>query len=425
VKVEYTEETSVRKSLAFEIEAETVGRELDAQAQSLARKVKLPGFRPGKVPVEVIKKRFHSQLKEEAAEAIVQRVVAEEIEGRGLKPMGHPRVADLHIEAGEAMTFRILIETLPQIELPEYRGLSVTVRKASVSDEDVARELTRLQERTARFEPIEGRAAAMGDFVWLDLKWRIADDARANRDENAVIEIGDKGNHPELNDALAGCAVGDEKNVRIAYPEDHQNRALAGKSVDYSFKLKAIKTRHLPELDDEWARDLGELDSLEALKSTLRARLESEEQARYERETRSALVAALVDSAQFEVPEALVERHMTARAEGTARGLARQGIDPGKIGIDWERYRDALRDESVKAARADILLNEIAKREGIEVLLAEVDVELAQLAERMKIPKDALRRKMEQEGDLAALYARLREDKTLDLLKANARLTCE
>jgi trigger factor len=425
VKVEYTEETSVRKSLAFEIEAEAVGRELDTQAQSLARKVKLPGFRPGKVPVEVIRKRFHGQIKEDAAEAIVQRVVAEEIDGRGLKPMGHPRVADLHIEVGETMTFRIVFETLPQIELPEYRGLSASVRKASVSDEDVARELARLQERTARFEPVDGRTAATGDFVWLDLKWRVADEARPNRDENAVIEIGDKGNHPELNDALLGCAVGDDKSVRIAYPEDHKTRSLAGKCVDYSFKLQAIKTRHLPALDDEWARDLGEFDSLDTLKTTLRTRLEVEEQARVERETRSALIAALVDSAQFDVPEALIERHMTTRAEGTARGLARQGIDPTKIGIDWERYRDALREESVKAARADILLNEIAKREGIEILPAELEVELAQLAERLKTPKETLRRKMEQEGDLAALYARLREDKTLDLLKANARLTLE
>jgi trigger factor len=189
--------------------------------------------------------------------------------------------------------------------------------------------------------------------------------------------------------------------------------------------LKAIKTKVVPAADDEFAKDLGEFGSLAELRDAVRKRLQAVEDRRADREARNALVEALVARAGFEVPEALVERHMMARTENAARGLALQGIDPTKVGMDWRQYRDSQREESVKAAKADILLDEIARREGIEVLDAEVDAEVGRLAERMRRPKEAVRKQMEQEGDLGAVRARIREDKTLDLLKANARLDFE
>jgi trigger factor len=245
--------------------------------------------------------------------------------------------------------------------------------------------------------------------------------AKGGRDENALIEVGGEGNHADMNAALEQMAPGDTKQVTVVYPDDHAS-PVAGKTVAYTVTVKAIKAKVVPAADDEFAKDLGEWDSLAALKDTVRERLLGVEQRRVDRETKEALVSALVEKAAFEVPEALVERHMSARTESAVRGLAMQGIDPRQVGVDWRQYRDGQREEAVKAAKADILLDEIARREGIEPHEAEVQAEVARLAERLKKSPEALRRQMEKEGDLGALRARIREEKTLDLVKANARL---
>ncbi len=381
----------------------------------------LPGFRPGKIPIDVVKTRFKDQVLGDVAEAIVNRVVMDELEGRGLRPLASPKVADLKIDEKQPMTFKAVFETLPIVDLPEYRGLAVKAKAAEVKDEDIGREIDRMREEAARFDPVEGRATKTGDFVMVDLAWRV-EGQKGGRDENALIEVGGAGNHADMNAALVEMSPGDTKQVTAVYPEDSTSVSVAGKTVAYNVTLKAIKSKVVPAADDEFAKDLGDWDSLEALRQTVREKLLAAEQRRVDRETKEALIAALVEKASFEVPEALVERHMSARTENAARGLAMQGIDPRQVGVDWRQYRDGQREESVKSAKADILLDEIARREGIEVLDADVQTEVARLAERLKKSTEALRRQMEKDGDLGALRARIREEKTLDLVKANARL---
>ena len=421
MKVDYVEETSVRKSLSFEIEAEVVDREIEKRAKDYAKKLRLPGFRPGKIPIDVVKTRFKDQVLGDVAETIVNRVVMEELEGRGLRPLASPKVAELKIDEKQPMTFKAVFETLPIVDLPEYRGLAVNTRSAEIKEEDIGREIDRMREESARYDPVEGRPTQKGDFVMVDLAWR-ALGAKGGRDENALIEVGGAGNHADMNAALEGVSPGDTKQVTIVYPEDYASASVAGKTVAYTVTLKAIKNKVVPEADDEFAKDLGDWESLEGLRQTVRERLQAVEQRKVDRETKEALVGALVEKASFEVPEALVERHMSARTENAARGLAIQGIDPRQVGVDWRQYRDGQRDESVKSAKADILLDEIARREGVEVAEAEVQTEVVRLAERLKKSPEALRRQMEKEGDLSALRARIREEKTLDLIKANARL---
>jgi trigger factor len=201
-----------------------------------------------------------------------------------------------------------------------------------------------------------------------------------------------------------------------------QSPPRAERAVDYTVTLKDLKKKVVPAADDEFAKDLGEFDSLAALEARIRERLQAADERRVERELKSALVEALVAKASFEVPEALIERHMSARTESLVRGLAYQGIDPRNVGVDWKQYRESTREDSVKAARADILLDEIARREGLEVRDAELDVEIARIAERAGRSKEQVRAQMAKEGDLGALAARIREEKTLDLLKSNASI---
>jgi trigger factor len=240
-----------------------------------------------------------------------------------------------------------------------------------------------------------------------------------------LVEVGAADNHKDLNAGLVGMAPGETKTIRLVQEEAQASPPRAERAVEYTVTLKAVKTKVVPAADDEFAKDLGDFGSLAELRDKVRKQLQAAEDRRADRDAKNALVEALVGKATFEVPEALVERHMMARTESAARGLALQGIDPTRLGMDWRQYRDSQRDESLKAAKADILLDEIARREGVEVLDAELDAEIARFAERLRKPKETVRKQMEQEGDLSALRARIREEKTLDLLKANARLDFE
>lgn len=425
MKVEYQEETSVRKALTFEIESELVDREIEERARDYARKARLPGFRPGKTPAGVIRQRFKTQILEDVTEKLVNKVVFDELEGRGLKPVASPKVQDLKIDEGQGLRFRAVFEILPIVELPDWHGLRAKRRQPSLTDADVDRELDRLRESRARFDPVEPRPVQEGDFVLADAQWRPADGGRARRNENAMIEVGSAENHKDLNAALAGMSPGETKELRLLHEPEPGAEGGQATAIDYKVTLKAIKRKVVPPADDEFAKDLGDFGSLAELRADIERRLREAEERRIERELRAQLVQALVEKASFEVPEALVERHMTARAESAARGLALQGIDPTKIGMDWRQYRDGQREESLRAAKADVLIEEIARREGLDPSDREVEAELQRLAERMRRSREALRAQMEKEGELPALRARLREDKVLDLLRSSATLENE
>ncbi len=427
MKVEYAEESSVRKSLSFEVEAELVEKELESRARELGRKVKIPGFRAGKVPAEVIRKRFKESLHEEAAEALINRLVFPELEGRGLKPVASPRVTDLKIDDQAPMTFKVVIETLPLIELPEWRGLTARARSAEIPDQELEKELQSLREQQARFEPVEGRPVQEGDHALCDVTWKPVgggSGAKGGRNEDALIEVGPETN-PALHQALLGMSPGETRQASYQ-PEAPEGEGAAGagkpRAIEYTLALKAIRTKVLPALDDEFAKDVGEFETLDDLRQDLRRRLREAEERRVDREVKNQLVAALCQRASFEVPEALVERHMSARTEEAARSLALRGIDPGKASVDWKQFRDGQREQAQEAAKADILLDEIARRENVEVPEQELEAELQRYARALRKPVEAVRAQMEKEGELHALRARMREERTLDLIKSSARL---
>jgi trigger factor len=423
VKVEYVEETSVKKALSFEIESELVEKEIEDRAREYARKVKLPGFRPGKVPADVVKRRFRQQVMEDAAEAIVNRVVFEELEGRGLRPLASPRVVDLKMDENQPMTFRAVFETLPFVDVPEYRGLEVQSRQVAVSEEDVDREVESIRDDAARYEPIEDRPAQTGDYVVADVERRSADSDEPSRDENVLIEVGAEGNFPELNEALTGAGPGDTREVNVV--REDAKAPLGARTTSYRLAVKGVKRKVVPAADDEFAKDLGDFGSLGELRDHVRERLRKAREREVDREVKQHLVRALVERASFEVPDALVDRHLDARLEAAVRDLAYQGIDPRQADVNWKEVRESQREGAVRAAKAEILLDEIARRENVDALPAEVDAEVARYAERVRKPVEAVKRQMEKEGALSALRARIREEKTLDLVKADARLIFE
>jgi trigger factor len=423
LKVEYAEESSVRKSLSFEIEAERLSEAIEERARHYSRTVKMPGFRPGKVPLGIVKSRLGRDLVMEAAEGIIQRVVPEEIAGRGLKPLAAPEVVDLQADTGKPLAFRAVFETLPLIELPDYQGIEVKARTPVVADEAVDKELERLRRQAGRYEPVENRPVEAGDHAVVDVAWKDMASGESEAREGAMLHVSPEANHPDLNATLEGMTPGETREVTLTYPGDAGQ--MAGKTIHYKLTLKAIKQEFLPALDDEFAKDLGDYDSLDALRKAVRERLEERERRTVEREIDEALLDALIARSSFEVPEALIAHHMTARTRGAAQDLAMAGIDPSQVGIDWRQFRDGQRDQAVRAAKAEILLDEIARREAVEVPPVEIEAELSRIAERAHSPKENVRRRLEQDGGIDALRTRIATAKTLDLLRAGARLTRE
>jgi trigger factor len=422
VKVEYEEQTSVRRALAFEVEAEVLEAEIDTRARELARRARLPGFRPGKVPPAVVRQRYRAEVLDEALDAVINRLVPPELQQRDLRPVANPRVVDVSHGEGRPLSFRIELEVIPTFELPEYHGTEWRARRAQVAEEDIERELKALRERAARFEPIEGRAVQAGDFVVADLSWTSLDGGKPGREEDALIEVGGEETAAELRDSLLGATVGERRQATVdrAATEDRPARRVV-----YDALIKALKTKVLPDLDDDFAKDVGDFETLLALRADIERHLMQAAERRLDREIKDGLLADLVNRSSFELPEALVEHHMTSRTEQAARSLAMQGIDPSKLGMDWKAYRASQREEAQKAARAEVLLDVLARRENVSVTNAELEAEIARYAQSVRKPKETVRQQLAADDGLDRLAAHLREEKTLDLLKANARLVFE
>jgi trigger factor len=294
-------------------------------------------------------------------------------------------------------------------------------RRPQVTEEQVDQELNGLREQHARFDPLEGRALVAGDHALVDVLWRPAEGGRGGRDENALIEVGGETNSA-LREALSGMSPGETKQVNYT-PEAAEGESP--KPIHYTLTVKAVKHKLVPAADDDFAKDLGEFETLQELRADIRKRLEGAEQQRIDRELNRQLLSELCKRASFELPEALVERHMTARTEQAARTLAMQGVDPSKVGMDWKQYREAQRAEASEAAKGELLLDELARREGLEASDADVEAELARYARALRRPLEALRAQMEKNGELQGLRARLRDERSLDLIKADARLEFE
>lgn len=422
MKVEYNEETSVRRALAFEVESQVLEVEIDARARELARRARLPGFRPGKVPPAVVRQRYRAEVLDEALEAVINRLVPPELQQRDLRPVANPRVVDVSHGEGRPFSFRVEFEVVPTFELPEYHGTEWRTRRAQVSDEEVERELKSLQEHAARFEPVEERAVQPGDFVVADLSWTPLDGGKPGREENALIEIGGEETAVELREGLVGSLAGERRQITVDRAAQDET---PGRRVAYDVLVKAIKTKVLPALDDEFAKDMGDFETLLALRADVERRLMQAAERRLDREVKDGLLADLVSRSSFDLPEALIEQHMTARTEQAARSLAMQGLDPTKLGMDWKAYRAAQREEAQKAARAEVLLDALAQRENVSVSKAELEAEIARYAQSTRKSKEAVRQQLAADDGLERLAAHLREEKTLDLLKANARLVFE
>jgi len=409
---------NTRREIEVEVPAAEVARETETLIQKYQKLARLPGFRRGHIPASVIRQRFSEEIKSEVVDVLVPRYFRQESDRLGLMPVSQPRVTDLHIHDGEPLRFKASFEVLPDVKVEGYKELRADKADVSVTDEEVEQSLKGLQERQATFSSIEGRPAADGDYaqVGLDGKPKDGVGKPVHMDE-VLVEIAGKDTMPEFTTNLRGVSAGDEKTFDVVYPEDFADERLRGKTFEYTVKVQALKQKTLPELNDDFAKELGEFASLEEVRKRIREGMEAERKHNAEREAKDKLVTELVRRNDFELPEALVERQIDVRLERGLRALAAQGMKPEDLKkMDLNRLRAGQRDQAVQEVKASLLLEKVAEQEKIEVGDEEIDREVVALAEQSKQTPEAIRARLTKDGALDRIRNRIRTEKTLDFL---------
>lgn len=409
---------STKREIAVEIPAAEVTRETDALIQKYQKLARLPGFRKGHVPASIIRQRFAEDIKTDVVETLVPRYFRQEADKQGLIPVSQPRVTDLHIHDGEPLRFKASFEILPEIKVDGYKELRADKPVIAITDEEVAQALNQLREQHATYTAIEGRPLADGDFaqVALDGKPKVGEGQPVHMDD-VLVEIGGKNTMPEFNENLRGTSTGEEKTFEVRYPEDSSDKRLAGQTFDYTVKVLSLKQKSLPELNDEFAKELGEFASIEDVKKRIRENMEEEKRHTAEHEAKDKLVAELVKRNDFEVPEAMVDRQIDVRLERGLRALAAQGMRAEDVKkMDLNRLRAGQRDQALQEVKASLLLDKIADLEKIEVGDEEIDHEIEALATQTKQTSEAVRARLTRDGALDRIRNRIRNEKTLNLL---------
>ena len=422
MKTDLVNVSETRKNLVVEIPSTVVDAEIDRVTRDYGRAARIPGFRPGKVPARLVRQRFREQILQEVAHDLIPRAIEEILRERGIEPVDTPDVRDIVVDEGQPLTFTAVFDTVPPIDPGAYDTITVRRPPAVLDADAVERTLKQLRDRAARFEPVEDRPVQAGDTVTLDLERQAGGSAESERHEDVSVDIGAPANPPGFDDALVGLAAGADKTFTITYPADYVITALAGTDVRYTARVKAIKRRVLPELDDEFAKDVGRFESLEALTERIRQDLLQDAEAGADRQVRTDLLRQLSARVTFEVPDTLVDREIDRRVEDFARRLADQQVDLTRASIDWDAFRDGQREASRETVKGALVLDEVARREGLGATAEDIEREIARHTERTGRTTAAVRAQLEKEGALARLSSGLAREKALNFIMTRIQI---
>jgi trigger factor len=411
---------NTRREIEIEISAEEVARETETLVGKYQKLARSPGFRKGHVPASVIRQRFSKDIQNDVVDALIPKFFRKETGKLGLVPVSQPRVTDLHLHDNEPLKFKASFEVMPEIKVEGYKELRAEKPEVSVTDEEVQKALDEIREQRATYTAIEGRALADGDFAQVSLDGKPnheTDDSKPVHMDDILVEIGGKDTMPEFTENLRGASAGETRSFEVNYPEDAPDKRLAGKRFTYTVNVQALKQKSLPELNDAFAKELGEFTTLDEVRQRIREGMESERKHTAERESKDKLLTELVKRNEFEVPEALVERQIDVRLERGLRALTAQGMKPEDIKkMDFNRMRAGQRDQALQEVKASLLLEKVADEEKIQVGDEEIDREVQALAEQSKQTAEAIRARLTRDGALDRIRNRIRHEKTLEFL---------
>jgi len=424
LRVEVSNLSSIKRQLQVEISADVVAQEFDRISAELARQVHVPGFRPGRAPKSVIKARFRDEIRNEVIKNLVPSALQNAVDQERLEVVGEPSVTEISVNDGKPLLFKTVVEIMPTVPDPEYKGIEVTRKVKRITDEDVEREVRRLQETLAQLVPVEDRPAQDGDYAMVNVVGRYIN---ANEQElkvdNMTVVINGPDTPPEFTENIRGSRIGQQRTFRVKRRQEHSSRDLAGREMECTITLEGLYTKELPELDDDFARGLGQYEGLEDLRSKLRQQLEREAQQQADEDMRAELLRLLVERNNFDVPDYFVKQQLESYMQSVAETLMMQGIDPRNAGIDWEALLNERRPQALREVQGALLLERIAELEAIEISEEELDAEVARIAQFRGKPIGATKSRLTKEGSIDSIRNRLRNQKALDIVVDNAKVT--
>ncbi|MFZ0273128.1 MAG: trigger factor [Acidobacteriaceae bacterium] len=420
------------REVEVEVPADEVTKSYRTVLKRYQKLARIPGFRPGKVPESVLRSRFGASIREEVVEAVVPEHFRAAINQKGLRPVSQPQVTDLQLEEGKPLHFKAAFEVVPEFSVEGYREVKVDKPDTELTEAEFDAELDRIRDAHSRMEPVtEDRGLADGDWAQIsftgELDGEKAEAAESGESaspaaqpiegKDVSVEIGGKDTVQAFTDALRGSKAGQELKFEVTYPGDFGQKRLAGKTVAYKVEVKGIQQKVQPELNDAFAKELGNYESLEDFRKKLREHLAADKKHRLLTDTRNRLVDALVEKFQFPVPESLVQSQIDTRLERGLRALAAQGMRTEDMRkLDFDRLREAQRESAAGEVKGTLVLDRIADVENIQVSDEEVERELQVISLQTREPLETLRERLKNEGSLARIREQLRREKTGGLL---------
>lgn len=419
------------REVGVEVPAEEVARAFKSVVKRYQKKARIPGFRAGKVPESMIRTKFAEGIRQDVVESMIPGNFRAAIEQQNLHPVSQPQLIDLKIEDGQPLTFKAAFEVLPEFAVEGYQQVMVEKPDTTLAEEEFDSEMERVRDSRSTMEPVtDERALADGDWAQISFKGEVQNEVQGEAEaqgeaaaaqpvsgEDVMIEVGGKNTLASFNDALRGAKPGQELKFEAAYPEEFGEKRLAGKTVAYDVEVKSIKKKIQPELNDEFAKELGDYEGIEDFKTKLREHLAADKERRLKAETQNKLTDALVAHFQFPVPESLVQNQIDARLDRGLRALAAQGMRTEDMRkLDFTRLREAQRDSAMAEVKASLILDKIAAAENIDVSEDELEQELQILSVQTREPLESLRSRLTNEGALARIREQLRREKIANLL---------
>jgi trigger factor len=424
MKANVEEISSIKKKVSIEIPEDQVTQEVESFYKDVGKKAKIKGFRPGKVPRNILERYFKDYVKAEVIQKLIEETYPKALSEADLHPVSPPVIDPGEFEVGKPFQYSAVLEVKPEVKLEGYTGLKIEGKKEEVKDEEVEGRLKALQNLHANLKTIsEARPIQAGDYVIVDYEASMGGKPlEGGKAIDFTVEVGSGQFIPAFEEKLIGLKPEEEKEIEVSFPEDYGYQKWAGKTISFHVKIKEIKEKILPPLDDEFAKDLGDYSSFEELKAKLKGEIEKEKELGLERQLKDQVMDQLLEANPFEVPESLVEEQTKTLVSDTKLRLAAQGVDLKNLGLSEEKFQEDYKAMAQKQVKTFLILEKIADQEGIAVTDEEADDRLREMSERMHQKFDVVKRYYEKNGLLPEVKAGIIRDKTLNFLLEKASI---
>ena len=424
MKAELVDISECKKNFEIEVPQDIVDVEITHIAQEIARRARVPGFRPGKAPIGIVKTRYRDEIVSEMMQHLLPKYFGEAVEERKLDIVEAPHFEGIDYASGQPLRFKAAFEVYPHLNITNYIDIPVEEISSKVEESEIDASLKKLQEETAELSPVEeDRPIKEGDFAEISFTGTLPEPGQPPVSaEKAVCEIGGRTTLKEFTENLLGTKVNDEKTFSVSYRDNYPEKRLAGKTVQYTVKVEVIKQKDIPEINDEFAERLGDYKTIEELRAKIRQDLEKHKTEHAHEQMREKLLEWLEDNNEFELPESLVERQLQIRVQRLLRDLSRQGINPQRLDVDWGKIREDQQQQATRDVKGSLILEHVADQENIRVTDEEVDGEIEKISAETRRPKEKVKEVLTREAGLDRLKTQIRNKKTLDFLQERARV---